>query len=441
MNLVGAQSIGMKGFFKMETFKGEYVYDAEGEHIYCDGMPIVHVYAGSRRIIADWFPNQILDAGRNIMADFSGWAGAGANCQVGTNSTDPSSGHTQLLGYIAGNDWVHSGARGAAGDPPYFQWNQQTYRFDEGNAEGNLSEAGVGWDGAYGPYLITRALIVDEDGEPFTPTVKDDEWLDVTYQLRYYPPLEDVEGTIVLDGITYDTITRAANVTTDGNHIGQILGVATGGTYYWRAYDGPLGPVFESPDGLSEANNYSGQFNVEYQNNSMQVDMHVDCGISGWNLDNGIRSILIMTNGGDFQTQFTAQGTGNTIPKDINYYMDFVWRLTWAGWYWGNTYNREASSDATTPTAGNWNTNLAETLLRINWDDTGATDHQEDLQLETNTLFRITQDSDTTKWIQYRGQESYVEDVDYTSYVVVVEDSQNGGPVAGQDCTITAVDY
>jgi hypothetical protein len=270
-----------------------------------------------------------------------------------------------------------------------------------------------------------------------------DEWLDVTYQLRYYPPLEDVEGTITLDGVVYDTLTRASVVNTSADKIGLAIGILTGpgAPVTWRAYDGNIGTVLQAPSGTSDLNDNSDQFNQTYINNSYETDIKVDAGIAGWNLGAGIRSIQIVTNAGAFQTQFNAQSGGATIPKDIDHFMDLTWRLSWAGWYWAFAHNRQASSDATTPTTGNWNTNLAETLLRINWEDLGATDHQSELQVESDTLFRITEDAARENWIQFRGQAIYTEGGDYTSYSVVEESSQNGGPTVGQNCTITAVDF
>lgn len=446
---IACQSIGVKGFFKMEAFQGEYVYDQHGEHLLdINGVPIVREYPGTRRIVADWFPNQILDAGRNKMGDSSGWAGGGSKCQVGTNSTAPTSSDTQLLGYVAGTQTIQASSSGAQSSAPWFHWEQVTYRFPQGDAAGNLSEAGVGWSVDDGPYLITRALIVDEVGDQFTPTVLPTEWLDVTYKLQYYPPLEDLEGTIVLDGITYDTITRAANVNSGSVNIGVQMGEWSTSNVYWKAYDGDLGTIIQSPSGSWENSDSYNQFNHSYQNNSYQRDMQIDCGIEGWNLPDtldgfglGIRSILIATNAGAFQTQFNAQGSGDRIYKDVEHYMSLVWRLKWAGWYWAHPYVHTASSDATTPTAGNWNTNVAGTLLRINWVDSGATDRQLDLQLESNTLFRITEDAAPENWVQYRGQALYSEGADYTSYAVVVEASQNSGPTVGQASTITAVDF
>ena len=49
------------------------------------------------------------------------------------------------------------------------------------------------------------------------------EFLDLTYELRYYPPLIDVLGTITLDGVVYDTTLRAASVT-NADYWGSIIG-------------------------------------------------------------------------------------------------------------------------------------------------------------------------------------------------------------------------
>ncbi len=443
LNLISPSAIGLKGFFELEAFKGEYVYDEEGEHICGDnGLPIVYEYLGTRRVVVDWFPNQMLDVGRNIMATSSNWAGAASKCQVGGNNTPSLSTDTQLLGFVAGTAVTQVSSKGAQASTPYYGWDQQTYRFAEGAAQGNLSEVGVGWDVIDGPYLITRALIVDGSDNPTTATVLSDEWLDVTYQLRYYPPLEDVEGTVTLNGTVYDTLTRASAVNAVlGDNIGILIGQLSPGVSSWVAYDGNIGSMIQAPSGASANCDNDDQFNLAYSNNSYRIDMQCDCGITGWNLGAGIRSIRGSTTAGNFQTQFDAQSGGATIPKTVDFTMSMVWRVSWAGWYWAYGYSRQASHDSTTPTTGNWNTNTAETLLRINWDDSGATDRQIDLQLESNSLFRITEDAARENWAQYRVQAAYTEGGDYTYYTVVVESSQNGGPTVGQACTITAVDY
>lgn len=318
-------SVGMAGFFnKLEAFKGIPLYDADGVW-----RGRVHEFKGSRRQLTGWMPNQILDEGRNIMASSSNWAGSGSKCQVGTNNTTPSVSDTQLLGYVAGTSVIQAHSSGAQSSTPYYGWDLTTYRFGLGDAAGNLSEAGVGWNTADGPFLISRALIVDGTGTPTTVTVLGDEFLDVTYELRYYPPLVDVLGTVTLNGVQYDTITRAAAVTSWGQDVGAILGQKSLFNTDWQAYDGDLGTIIQAPSGTSAACDNDDQFNLAYSNNSYQIDMQCSTGPTGWNLGSGIRSIRIKTNAGDFQTQFNATSGGARVPKDTNFTMELVWRLSW----------------------------------------------------------------------------------------------------------------
>ncbi len=317
-------TIGIAGFFKLEAFKGIAIVDADGVW-----RGRVHEFKGSRRKLTGWMPNQILDAGRNIMATSSNWAGVGSKCQVGTNSTTPLATDTQLLGYVAGTATQQAHSSGAQSSSPYFGWDLMTYRFGVGAAEGILSEAGVGWSTADGPYLISRALIVDGGGTPTSVTVLANEFLDVTYQLRYYPPLGDTLETVTLNGVSYDLISRASAVTSWGGNIGQAIGQRSLTNSDWQAYDGDVGTIVQAPSGVSAQCDNANQFNQSYSNNSYRIDMQCDTGSTGWNLGAGIRSIRIKTNAGDFQTQFNATSGGARVPKDTNFTMELVWRLGW----------------------------------------------------------------------------------------------------------------
>jgi hypothetical protein len=302
-------SLGMMGLYKYEA---------------------VNKFSGKKRLLVDWHENAILDAGRNIMATSSNWAGAGSSCQVGTNSTPATKADTQLLGYVFGSNTVQAHTWGSQATPPYYSWDLTTYRFGVGDAEGNISEAGVGWSTASGPFLISRARVVDGSGNPTTAVVLADEFLDVSYELRYYPPLDDTLGTVTLDGLVYDTVTRASLVTSSNGNAGQTMGQRSLFPSDWQAYDGALGDITQAPSGAFAACDNSDQFNLAYNNNSYEIDMQCNCGTGGWNLGAGIRCIRIRTNAGDFQTSFTRQGGGGeTIPKTASFTMAMVWRLGW----------------------------------------------------------------------------------------------------------------
>lgn len=304
--------MGMKGFLRLQTinkFSGKITYDT------------------------GFFPNTLLDAGMNIMADRSDWM---TYCQVGTDNSAPNSSQTALLGWHAGSNDIQSTIDGQSGSEPHYGWKRIVIRFPPGSVAANLSEAGIGW-GESGSTLISRALILDPILQtPVTITPLADELLDLSYELRYYPPLSDIlTPQVTLNGVIYDTITRAANVTGDrwSDQIGVAMGEysdTTGIGTDWVAYDGNIGTILTGPDGVSANCDNDDQYNAAYLNNSYEIQMYCLTGSAGWNLGSGIRSIRFNTVAGAYQTQFNAASGGATIPKTSDYSMNMSWTLSWA---------------------------------------------------------------------------------------------------------------
>jgi len=286
----------------------------------------INKYSGKCRIDTGWFPNKLLTSGMNAMADLNFMSA----CQVGTNGTAPSASDTSLLGHHAGTSTITVTAEGRSSAVPYFGWKRKTFRFAAGTVAANLSEVGVGW-GTSGSTLISRARILDPILQtPTTITPLADELLDVMYELRYYPPLTDILGPqLNLNGVIYNTTTRAASVTGDrwSTYIGSKLGVVAG--VDWTAYDGSIGTLLTAPSGLSANCDSSSQSNQAYSNNSFQVGLLCNVGAGGWNLAGGIRSVRIRTTAGDYQTEFSAASGGATIPKDTGFTMLMYWTLSW----------------------------------------------------------------------------------------------------------------
>jgi len=290
----------------------------------------INKFTGRRRVLANWFPNKVLDTGRNYIGSNNGWMDY---CQVGTDNTTPTAGDTGLIEWFAGTSTKYTDVNSAQPSSPYYGYRRITYRFAQGSTATNLSEVGVGWGLSAGANLFSRALIVDQFGSTTTVTPLADEILEVTYELRYYPPTSDVNGTIVLDGQTYDTVIRASEVnstTWQCDFIGTMVGIYSNGTGDWSAWDGTLGTIIQAPNGSSQGiDNAANVSNVAYANNSYQRDMIANCGINGWNLGAGIRSIRIRTTAGSFQTQFSNQSGGTTIPKTVAQTLSLTWRIAW----------------------------------------------------------------------------------------------------------------
>lgn len=415
-----SMTVGLKGFMRVQ---------------------LINANTGICRYDTGFFPNKILTSGRNSMNTQGTWL---THCHVGTDSTPPTVSDTQLLGFVVSTSTVEANLNATEGSAPYFGWRRKTFRFNVGAGHGgeNLSEAGIGWGGS-GSALISRALIIDPATQlPTTVTPLVDEILDVTYELRYYPPLIDVENTVTLNGVVYDTVTRAAEVTNDvwSLYIGNSIGKLSGGVSSWSAFDGALGTILQSPSG-NNANHDTGVITDQaYVNNSYSIVMEAPTGITGWNLGAGIRCIRIQTTAGMFQTSFAAQSGGGTIPKDINSTMHMEWTISWSGLSFAHSWDMIAASDSTTPVAGEWNTNVAETLLRINWEDGDTEDRQTDLQVAVGTVFRIGDSTDPTKYVEYTTTGAYSEQTDWTQYAVTQTAIQNSGPTVANTCTIKNMD-
>ena len=271
---------------------------------------------GTRRVLADWFPNLILNGGLDRVGDntdYMNW------CQVGSGSTAPVATQTALVNRIAGTSTRQSSVEGAQASAPYYGWFRRTYRFAQGVAAGNLSEVGVGW--ATSGSLFSRALILDGGGSPTTITVLSDEVLDVTYELRRYPGTVDLTGTVVLDGVTHNWVSRVSGVT---------LAASWGGAWrtaldYASAHSGDIGDVTASaPSGTSRNLSVT---NLAYSSGSYARAATVSAGLNDSNLSGGIRSILIFSyaGSGNYQIQFNP-----AIPKDNTKVLSLTIQHTWA---------------------------------------------------------------------------------------------------------------
>lgn len=243
-----------EGRFKFETFKA--YQDENGDPILDDNGEVIEI-PGSRKLKQDWSNNLILDAGLNRMGDTtSAWVNY---CHVGTDNTVPTVSDTGLGGWVASKTFTTS-AYSAKGSAPYYGYKNYSYRFGQGVAAGNLSEVSVGWS-ATNDSMYSRALIVDGAGDPTTITVLSDEYLDVFYELRCYPPddlltpragsitiFESTNGAVTgdLTDIAFvnsnpDTITRVSgSFITDGFVAGDSIYVfgSAANSGYWTIASG-----------------------------------------------------------------------------------------------------------------------------------------------------------------------------------------------------------
>lgn len=291
----------LAGRFKLEALK----IDDEGNEI-----------AGTRRVVADWFENLVTDNGLDLFSSGSYLR----YCQVGTGSTTPVNGNTALAAKVADTATILASSEGAQSSAPYFCWRRNTYRFSVGVAAGNLAEVGIGASSTAN--LFSRALILDNMGSPTTITVLSDEVLDVAYELRVYPPVDDWEGTVTLDGVVYDVTGRASEVDSSAYWFIGDVGDA-GSLSYALAFDGAIGPITGAPSGASSF--ASSVVTGSYSSSSLLQDANMTWVLGDGNFAGGISAIRLRFGVGTYQFGFSP-----AIPKDNTKILALTVRNSWA---------------------------------------------------------------------------------------------------------------
>ncbi len=183
------------------------------------------------------FDNLILNSGLNRLALDNSTAVI-PTAMIGTGTTTPAVTDTGLASFSAATSTyqTYSRPKNTTTVPHYFA-HKLTYRFNAGQLNGNYSEVGVGWSTSSGG-LFSRALIVDGTGNPTTITVLSDEFLDVTYELRFIIPDTVTTSSVSITGLPsvtscqiqpYNAVVTVStgNLTGDKNYPGYAIGWQT----------------------------------------------------------------------------------------------------------------------------------------------------------------------------------------------------------------------
>lgn len=277
---------------------------------------------GSERMVADWFENLILDNGLNNIQSSVGML---SSCFVGSGTTAPAAGQTQLANLVATNSTVgpNSGLTGnnLAGG---FGWERRVYRFNQGVAAGNLSEVGVGFSSTN---LFSRARILDGLGNPTTITVLADEFLDVTYELRVYWPTADVTGNVSINGVSTAFVMRTANAGSWGtNWLLGFFGSSNNLTAQCFSAGAPLGTIEGTTGGTFIGSNGSSSRVGSYVTGSFSRTFRLTFG-----LNDVTQSIGAMRITGQGSSTLSFQCSFNpAIPKTNQNTFNADFTLTWA---------------------------------------------------------------------------------------------------------------
>ena len=158
-------------------------------------------------------------------------------------------------------------------------------------------------------------------------TVLADEILDVTYELRLYPPLTDVVQTVSITGsASHEVTTRASGVTGYSSwhaFLGNSVNFDPNSGTVFVVYNGEPGAITGQPAGSSGSSGNA--YTIAYGNNNLYRDGAANFSLSQGNVAGGIRTVFWATTHGCFQTRF-APVIDKTAVKTLN----LVFRVAWA---------------------------------------------------------------------------------------------------------------
>lgn len=150
-------------------------------------------------ILDEWFTRLLT---QNNIDRIDGYSNS--RCVVGTGTTAPNPTQTSLISYLAGtsgsNADITVGSNGIISNYKEV-WVQRIFNFAEGAVVGNIAEVGTTIHGTVpssGTPLLTRALVLDVNGNPTTIAVTAQEQLRVIHRLYTRLSNVPVTGTLAL---------------------------------------------------------------------------------------------------------------------------------------------------------------------------------------------------------------------------------------------------
>lgn len=249
-------------------------------------------------------------------------------CHVGTGTATPSVTDTQLQTFLAAVGTTPSTASANSGPPDYYSYRTFTWTSAIGAlGNNNLTEIGISGQSTNG-LLFSRELIRDSNGNPAAFPISSDEQLEVTYELRLYPNLNDVPATVMVGSNSHDTITRPIGVAS--TVWGPVEPLVSSGSFVNAslvnavAYSGDLVPYTNSdtsPSGpLGVASSGS---TAPYTDGNFYRDVS-----STWNISTGngnIRLVTVRFRCATFQVRFDP-----VITKLNTQVLTLHQRISWA---------------------------------------------------------------------------------------------------------------
>ncbi|UNY50214.1 hypothetical protein [Stenotrophomonas phage vB_SmeS_BUCT700] len=178
------------------------------------------------------FKNLITDAGLDYMENPSS-SQIMLYCHVGVGTTPPTFADKTLASWLAQTTQTYQSDTQTGSPVEDMQtadvvWGSNTryYKFDPGQAVGNITEVGLSWFSGGTSQLFSRVLVKDAGGNPTAITVQPGEFLYIAYTVKCYLNAKDVPGTFEYNGeqIPYTVgLTNCTSSYTGGDLIGAFI--------------------------------------------------------------------------------------------------------------------------------------------------------------------------------------------------------------------------
>lgn len=234
------------------------------------------------------FQNVITNAG---LEHFAKGAPGGRTQQiaVGTGTTVPDVMDTALSNELAR---IAVSAIGTSNPvAPLYEYSASIGgRFAAGAISNTITEIGVFYTSGL---MWCRQLILDEQGNPSSLTVLPNEYLDVTYTLWYYPPLQDKTFSFEMNGVTYNCVSRCTQLPAYSNVLLSYV-VSAAGFVLSSAYaTQELGAVTSYPSGAYYGYSVGSDFTHGGASAPYSWFGSVTLALNNFNVPGGIGSIVV----------------------------------------------------------------------------------------------------------------------------------------------------
>ncbi len=282
-----------------------------------------------------WFKNLILNQGLDRLGEPDSSISSIVYAQVGSGTATPLVTDTQLQTYVASSAAESEASSYTnSGSPDYYGQLTWQFTFAQGSVVATIGEVGVGWGNTAGSNLFSRALILDNIGNPTTISVTAIDELTVYYRLRVYPPLTDVTGTLNISSVNYNYTIRANNVTQFNNSI-----YTYGSAEYFNkvnnavTYEPGVTMSAITDNGLTGSTTPSANINNRtmgtYSPGQYYLDNTMTWSIGSANGTGGFQGIVFYW-GLSYQPFSFKMVFDNPIPKDNTKVFTLTMRFSWA---------------------------------------------------------------------------------------------------------------